>query len=340
MDVDELELLCRRMPQALSAALHALERKDAANLEEIRMFAGAGAELVIRGVARRLDVPVDMQEMLAALSGQALYSCERQMAEGYIPLEGGHRAGVCGRMVCQEDGSWRMTRVSSVCIRIGRVIADASMAVRPFLLDDYGKAQRVLVLGAPGSGKTTLLRDAALWLAHKGLHVAVADEREELFAGGAAGMRLDVLSGMDKAHAFSMLLRTMAPQVIISDEIGRDEDVQAVLDIVRCGVGLLVSAHARSMQEAALRPAIQAMMSVRAFDWYILLGRRALVTGVYDCTGKSWEGMERGQLGCGGDGDDCDQRDGVSAFGWREAPGALGARHAPLPAAHEQRDPL
>lgn len=338
--MDELKQLCRRLPQALRAALHALECKDAANLEEIRLYADAGVELVIEGQARRLDVPVDMQELLAALSGHALYSCERQMTEGYIPLEGGHRAGVCGRMVCQPDGSWRMTQVSSVCIRIGRVIADASMPVRPFLLDDHGKAQRVLVLGAPGSGKTTLLRDAALWLAHKGLHIAVADEREELFAEGTAGMCLDVLSGMDKAHAFPMLLRSMAPQVIISDEIGRDEDVQAVLDIVRCGMGLLVSAHARSMQEAALRPAIQAMMGVRAFDWYILLGWRAQVMGVYDCTGKKWEGTERGQLGYGGDGDDCDQRDGVSAFGWRETPGILDARHAPLSAAHEQRDPL
>ena len=310
--MDELKLLCRRLPQALAKALCALEREDADNLEEIRLYAGTGAELVIGGQARRLDVQVDMQELLAALSGQALYSCERQMAEGYIPLEGGHRAGVCGRMVCQEDGSWRMTRVSSVCIRIGRVIADASMAVRPFLLDVHGKAQRVLVLGAPGSGKTTLLRDAAIWMAQKGLHVAVADAREELFSGGAAGMRLDVLSGMDKAHAFSVLLRSMAPQVIISDEIGRDEDVQAVLDIVRCGVGLLVSAHARSMKEAALRPAIQVMMSMRAFDWYILLGRRAQVTGVYDCTGKSWEGMERGQLGCGGDGDDRHQQRRIS----------------------------
>ena len=338
--MDELMRLCRRLPQALSVALRTLERKDTADLEEIRLYAGAGAELVIGGQSRRLDVSVDMQELLAALSGQALYRCERQMAEGYIPLDGGHRAGVCGRMVCQTDGTWRMTQVSSVCIRVGRMIADASLPVRPFLLDDHGMAQRVLVLGAPGSGKTTLLRDAALWLAQKGLHVAVADERAELFGEGIAGMCFDVLSGMDKAQAFSMLLRTMAPQVIISDEIGRDEDVQAVLDIVRCGVGLLVSAHARSMQEAVRRPSIQAMMGMRAFDWYILLGRRAQVMGVYDCSGKRWEGRECGHMGCGDDGDDRDQRDGLSAFGWREAQSILGACHAPLSAAHEQRDPL
>ena len=332
--MDEIGRLCRNLPKMLADSLDALCDADRWKLEEIRVYAGAQAELVIAGQLRPIPVQVSMQELLAALSGQALYSCERQMAEGYIPLEGGHRAGVCGRMICQTDGTWRMTEVSSVCIRISRAVENISMPVRPFLLDACGRAQRVLVLGAPGSGKTTLLRDAALWLAKKGLHVAVADEREELFAKGAPGMRVNVLSGMDKAHSFSMLLRTMAPQIIVSDEIGRDEDVQAVLDIVRCGVGLLLSAHARSMEEAARRPAIRKMMAQRAFDWYILLGRHAQVAGVYDHTGERWEDKEHGQLGCGGDDDDCHQCGGFSAFGWGETAGSLGARHAPLPAAH------
>lgn len=256
----------------------------------------------------------DMQELLACLSAHALYSCEHQMAEGFIPLPGGHRAGICGRMVRQTDGAWRMTEISSVCIRIARHIGDASLPIRPYLLDEAGRAQRVLILGAPGSGKTTVLRDAALWLSRKGLHVAVADEREELFAGQTS--RLNVLSGMDKAHAFPLLLRAMAPQVMVSDEIGRAEDVQAVLDCVRCGVGLLLSAHAGSMEEAACRPVIRDLMAERAFDWYISLGRRARVTGVYDCAGRRLEEKKHGQLGCGRDGDDCRERGGVSGFGW------------------------
>jgi len=287
-NMDAIRLLCERLPHVLIEALSALGSAEKQNLEEIRLYAGAQAELVIEGRLRRLPIQIDMEELLASLSAHALYSCERQMAEGYISLPGGHRAGVCGRMIRQTDGTWRMADISAVCIRIGRQIREASLPVRPFLLDEKGNCRRVLVLGAPGSGKTTLLRDAAMWLAGRGLHVACADERGELFAG--AHGRISVLSGIEKAKAFSMLLRTMAPQIIVSDEIGNNADVQAVLDVVRCGVGLLLSAHAFSMEEAACRPAIRLMMEKKAFDAYVLLGRRACVCGIYDQNGYEWEG--------------------------------------------------
>ena len=310
--MDEWKQLLGRLPWSLRAAVCALSDEERQNLEEIRVYRDAKPEFVIAGAIRQISADENMQELLACLSGQALYSCERQMAVGFIPLEGGHRAGVCGAMTREMDGTWRMTDVTSVCIRIGRRIQDVSLPLRPFLLNEAGCAKRVLVLGAPGSGKTTVLRDAALWLSAQGLHVAVADEREELFSGWHG--RLNVLSGMDKASAFSMLLRSMAPQVIVSDEIGGGIDVQAVLDAVRCGVGLLVSAHAGSMQEAAHRPAIRQMMKEEAFDWYMLLGRRGRVIGIYDHRGNRWEEEGLGQLGCGCDGDDRRERGGISAF--------------------------
>lgn len=292
----EMECLCQRLPPALEDAVYALERQQIQHLEEIRIYAGGRTEFVIGGRVCEGPVRVFMEELLACLSAHALYSCERQMAQGYIPLPGGHRAGVCGRMTRIEDGTWRMTNVTSVCIRFGRCIRDASLPIRPFLLDEAGHAQRVLVLGAPGSGKTTLLRDAALWLAQEGLHVAVSDEREELFGCGEDDEygRLNVLSGMDKASAFSMLLRVMAPQVIISDELGRAEDAYAVLDCVRCGVGLLVSAHAGSMEEALGRPVIRRLFDEKAFDWYVQLSRRSGVAGIYDSRACRWEGKEFG----------------------------------------------
>ena len=313
MEREELEKLCCRLPEKLAVQLRGLPAQERRALEEIRIYAGSDAELVINGAARKIPVRPEMDELLAMLSAQALYRCEREMAMGYIPLPGGHRAGVCGRMICQVDGTWQMTQISSVCIRIGRHIPDASLPIREYLLDQQGCAQRVLVLGPPGSGKTTVLRDAALWLSRNGVRVAVADEREELFPGGArcADIRMDVLGGMDKARALSRLIRSMAPQMVITDEIGRDEDAQAVLDALRCGVGLLASAHARSMEEAAQRPAIGALLSQHAFDWYVLLGRRAQVLGVYGDTDKGE--MELGQLGCGCHGDDRHQRGGIFA---------------------------
>lgn len=311
------EQLCPRLPPPLAAALHALDAREAARLEEIRIYAGRAAELVFCGECRTTDFHVDasqMDSLLAVLCGYALYSCESQMAQGYIPMAGGHRAGVCGRMT-RENGAWRMSGVNSVCIRISRDVLGASRAVRPHLLGPGDLARRVLLLGPPGCGKTTVLRDASLWLAEeKGLRVAVADEREELF-GARQGLRVHVLGGADKALAFGMLLRSMAPQVIVTDEIGRCEDANALLDAARCGVGVLASAHAGGMEEAKKRPALRRLMRERAFDRYILLGRHGSVRGVYDEACKEMEGDGRGQLGCGRDGDDRNQRDRLFALG-------------------------
>ena len=307
--------LCARLPAVLAGQLQAMGRERAAQLEEIRIYAPGQVEWVFDGCRELAAIAVNMNEILACLSGQALYSCESQMAEGYISLPGGHRAGICGVMRC-ENGIWRMGEISSVCIRISRHIPGASTQIRAYLLNGAGLPQRVLLLGAPGCGKTTILRDAALWLAcEQGLHVAVADEREELFAQ-VQGLPLDVMRAADKARTMPMLLRAMGPQVIVTDEIGREEDARAMEDAACCGAGVLASAHAGSMADARRRPVLRRMIEGGVFDRYLFLGRRGVLLAVCGADGMEIreEDDGRGQLGCGCDGHDDHQRDRLFAL--------------------------
>ncbi len=90
-----------------------------------------------------------------------------------------------------------------------------------------------------GAGKTTLLRDIVRNISNgnenlDGLTVGLVDERGEICAmykGEAQndiGCRTDVLSNIPKAIGMRMLIRSMAPQVVVADEIGSNDDIIAI----------------------------------------------------------------------------------------------------------------
>ena len=90
-----------------------------------------------------------------------------------------------------------------------------------------------------GAGKTTLLRDIVRNISSgneiiEGLNVGLVDERGEISAmykgevQNDVGCRTDVLSNIPKAIGMKMLIRSMAPQVIVADEIGNNDDIMAI----------------------------------------------------------------------------------------------------------------
>ena len=142
-------------------------------------------------------------------------------------------------------------------------------------------------------GKTTLLRELACALSRAGAQVAIADERGELAACVRGVPQLDVgpctgvMDNMGKAAAVRLLTRSMAPDVIVSDEIGGEADAAALLDARRCGVQVLCSAHAAGFAQAKRRPALEPLLRAGVFDRIVVRGGRVgRIAAVLDGEGR------------------------------------------------------
>ncbi|MCL1963998.1 MAG: stage III sporulation protein AA, partial [Firmicutes bacterium] len=156
-----------------------------------------------------------------------------------------------------------------------------------------GQPVSALIVSPPGLGKTTMLRDAGRALSLRGHAVAMVDERSELAAcvGGVPtldlGPNTDVLDGCPKAEGMRLVLRAMAPRVIVTDEIGHAGDAEAVLDAARCGVAVLASAHGRDYHDLEVRPMLSALLGARVFARIAALDRIGHIGAVYGAEGES-----------------------------------------------------
>lgn len=232
-----------------------------------------------------------LEALVEALSEHSLYARTDETRLGYLTLRGGHRMGLCGT-ARSTDLQSVLGDIGSVCIRIA---CEWTGAADPLLSCMDGMAS-VLLIGPPGSGKTTLLRDLARQLGSKRsvLQIAIVDERSEIAACVRGvpqldvGFSTDVLDNLAKTDAIPWLIRSMSPQVIITDELGGAEDASAILDASASGIAVCASVHGASLQEAASRPALATLMAQRVFDLYAVLSPEGggRIAAMYDRTGS------------------------------------------------------
>ena len=274
--METLNRIAALLPRACSDRL----LSEADNLREVRLRAGRPIQLVGGDEDTLIGDAVSLQTIqraLASLMDYSVYAREAELSRGFFTTRDGCRVGACGRMSGAGGEASMMTAVGSICIRIAREVKGCAEALMPHMLAE-GFPRSTLIVSPPGLGKTTLLRDIARRLSEEGFRIVIADERHELAACHMGvptldvGARTDVMDGGAKPDAILRMIRAMSPDVIVTDEIGGVGDASALSEARRCGVCVVASAHASSLEVLYKRRCMMEVLSGGVFDLAALLG--------------------------------------------------------------------
>lgn len=154
--------------------------------------------------------------------------------------------------------------------------------------DKNGEFKNLLVIAPPSGGKTTLLREIARLASNDGFNVCVIDERREIAGAvkGVSGLDLgksvDVITGVKKLKAYECAIRSMNPDVVVTDEIYGAEEVDAVLDAMRAGVKVAASLHATGVSD--LKNTVYEKLQ-RAMDITVVLTKKNRVGEIKEIIG-------------------------------------------------------
>lgn len=232
--------------------------------EEIRIRVGQAISIKLQNDEIFLNQVITNEILIRILenfSNNSIYSVQNEINTGYITLRGGHRVGLSGTSVFLNNEIKNIKYISSLNIRIAREIKGASDDVLKKIIKN-NIFENTLIVSPPGCGKTTILRDMIRNLSNgfesfRGKNISLVDERSEIAAmykgvpQNDVGIRTDVMSNLKKSTGIRMMIRSMGPQIIATDEIGGENDFNSVVDAVYSGVKLLLTVHGNDIDDVS-----------------------------------------------------------------------------------------
>ena len=293
-------------------AEEALEKFDF--LEEIRLRTQRPIILKFNDTEKIIKYSVTTEEILSCLQmicENSIYTYQNQIAEGFVTIKGGHRIGISGSCVVEEGKVININHIYSLNFRIARQIIGCGNKVLKNVLDlEKGTVYNSLIVAPPGAGKTTVLRDLTRQISSgikelkfKAMNVGIVDERGEIAAmhrgvpQNDVGIKADIVENVHKSTGIRMLIRSMAPKIIVADEIGHVDDIEAINYAVCSGCKGIFTAHGSKLDDLVMNPVLKTILSNHIFERLIFLdtNKKGNVCNVYELNKKNLAYQKMGE---------------------------------------------
>ncbi len=241
---DDLNALLEALPPRIQEALRQQNRSD--QLLEVVLDLGRLPE------ARFIEHEVVLSEQEVTLADLV----EVTARTGEFTED--NRAGIertLHRISCLRN---RKGDIIGMTCRVGRAVYGTIDIIE----DIVQSGKSILLLGRPGVGKTTLLRESARVLADK-KRVVIVDTSNEIGGDGdiphpsiGRARRMQVPTPSLQHEVMIEAVENHMPEVIIIDEIGREQEATAARTIAERGVQLIGTAHGGTLENLLLNPTL------------------------------------------------------------------------------------
>lgn len=287
--MDNITYFLSMMPKSLGEIFYNLEKSITENITELRIrrnkplivyvkkepyFITIGGRLVNNFTDNTVIFNDESFDYITdRLCNHSYHTNMHTMIDGYITAKNGSRVGIGVSAVYKENVITSVRDISSLNIRIASEHKNCSREILNILYSQ--NTPSIIVAGAVMSGKTTFLRDMSRLLssgfAGKYRKVAVVDERSEISSGFDVGINTDVLKGFKKGRGIEIATRTLSPDIIVCDEIGNADELNAISYGFSTGVSFAVSVHMKDVNQVFSNRIITELLSTDEFDYIVLL---------------------------------------------------------------------